>query len=194
MITNLRKTPIVGGDTFLMEWGSTLPDPVTFYIYLNGRLVDVTTRASYVVAPVPKENVHFFVEDDINVIPVLGYPGFFVIPFDAVEGAKFYRVSQFIDDAFVPLVDIKEDGSQSYTYQTQHLDDDTTYRFLITPFSGETGDSLNVGNDGTPFEITALMVRRPDAQNNEDSYDGGTGVHTITQVAEVTIGGAGGGT
>ena len=158
--------------SFLVGFTSTLSSP-TFYVYLDGTLIETTQRAQSVINVEP--NVQFILEvlDSPTDTPVVVYPSRWWLNWGPSSGAvDHYRVEEFVSAAWVLRAKVPHSGRSAYRWLTRHLEDVTTHQFRIVPVGTN-------GNQGTAATITGLMVRQPDVPVVEQTnYDQGT--RTIT--------------
>lgn len=162
-----------GPTTWYFEWTSDAAPPISYRIFIDGVLVETTTRASRVVMAIGG-SIGFEVLDDLS-DPIEVHPGglLFTIQTD-VDVAK-YRIEQFVDAAWVTRRTFINVGESYFSHLTPVLADDTTHLFRIMPVNA-------AGIDGTPKEISAHVVRIPDVPDIEYTRDSGTGVVTVSEV------------
>lgn len=169
-IQNLTRIQ-TGPYTFRFTYGSTLTSP-TYYRYINGELVDSTTAEFFEVTIEPGETIQFSVFDDPDDVPPTAYCGRVRLQWRTVDGATEYLIQHYEGGAWVTKGTVEdEQGATDLSYLTGMQDDDTVHQFQIVP----------VGvNEGTPRTISILVVRHPDAPDASYSYNGLTGVVTVT--------------
>jgi hypothetical protein len=154
-------------------YSSDLGGTPTFYIYLNGSLIEVTTRTTKRIQIEADREFQLEILDNANTAPQTAYPDYAIITWEPVDNAIKYRIDQWVASAWVELATVADMGQNTFEYTTQKLADVTTHLFQITPI-----DSGGIEGAVRPFSV--LMVRRPDRPVVTYVYDNGTNKITAT--------------
>lgn len=162
--------PVQVGNSYLINWSSDLPSPVTYRVWINGVDMGTTQATAWTVQPGDQIQV----SDDPDASAILTLPRAAVLQWLKSTGSPdHYRVDEYIDSAWIERIRIKHAADLPYyQFKTRDLEDDTLHQFRVTPVSAG-------GQDGTARTYSFLMVRRPDAPELSYSYDNETGIVTI---------------
>lgn len=172
MAVSITKTERVGPNGWRVSWSSDLVSPV-FYVYQDGRLVDVTTAASGTFNVPAGESLVLEVLDDPNIKPEAAFPGKLTLGWYPVPDTKAYRIDEYLSGEWKEQKRISETGQGFYQWKTRWLEDSQTHQFRIVPIGTN-------GNAGTPLTFSVLMVRHPDPPDVNFSYSADTQTVTIS--------------
>lgn len=153
--------------SFLVKFTSDQTPPVTFSIYLSGNLVSTITSstgsgsASFTVG----SNESPFLEVlDYSGLPHPAFPGKFSLHWREWAGASEYLVQQYIGSTWTTVATVPDSpNSESYTYTTGWLSDETTYQFQVIAVDA-------AGNQGTPLGFTFTEIRNPNPPSVSYAY------------------------
>ncbi len=171
MVT-IEKPIRIGPRTVKLKYSSSLEDP-TFYIYLDGALIAETTATEYILAVDPDQHYVVEVLDDANADPIQIFPGKARLGWFFVENTQYYRIDEYIVDAWVERMKMPENGGYM-KWESRFLKDCQIHLFRITPVGTD-------GNEGTAREFSVLIVRNPDSPDVGFAYSESTNKATITE-------------
>lgn len=162
--------------TFRLVFSSDRPRPVTFRIYDEGVLAETieseTGTGEYIRTVYPGESPYLEVIDRADQIASLAFPSNMTLAWVASEGAQSYRIDELVSAVWTTRGTVTA-GPPSFTWLTRRLEDVTTHSFRVIPLDVNS-------NEGDPLELTALMVRIPDAPDVSITYSSGTQTLTVT--------------
>ena len=161
-ITSLTQRQIDAA-TFRVEWESDLSEP-TFYVYVNGRLVEETRRSYTIIGVTPGEPVRIEVFDNPNTAPEEWFPGRFVLGWDAVAGAESYQIQESDGSTWETQGTVQDTGASYYTWRSRVLPDGLEAVFRVRARSAG-------GNAGTAREAFGVMVRTPSPPDVSMEWD-----------------------
>lgn len=173
MTVTINNPQRLSEDTYLLSWSSTETDPA-YYIYRDGELIDTTFAETYAVTIEEGESPVFEILDDVDAVPIPGYPARQEICWLPATSAESYRIDEYVDSAWVQRDSVPDDGSPFFSWTTRPLEDVTTHLFRVTPVGAN-------GNDGTSKTYSIAMVRCPDPPDVTITYDDETGTLTIDE-------------
>jgi hypothetical protein len=163
----------LGPTTILFQWSSTLSEP-TYYVYLDGNLIDVTTRTYRVIDLAPYESVQIEVTDDPEETPADAWPGRLILSWYPVTNALKYQIREYSDGEWTDRATVIARGEAIFRWTTPPLADVTQHQWRVVP----VGDNNLEGN---PLEYDVYMVRRPTPPDLALTYDDQTGVVTVSE-------------
>lgn len=172
MAVTVNKPVQIDDRSWSLTWSSTLSDP-TYYIYVDGELIDTTTAESKIFSV---ENGASLVVDILDVAtgtPGTAFPGRFTIGWNAVSGADVYLIDEYVASVWTNRAEIKETGRGYYLWRSRFLEDVTTHQFRVRA----KGNNQNIG---TALSLTRLMVRHPDPPDQNFSYSNSTKKVTVS--------------
>lgn len=170
MITITEQTNL-GGGAWRVAWTSDVPDAV-FRIYQDGLLIETSTRTSRVFGVPTGESLLVEILDDPDDQPMSAYPGKLAIAWTHAPGAAQYLIYEYVAGDWVLRGAVADSGAGAYRWESRFLEDSTVHAFRVLPVSA-------IGNAGDPLEISALMVRHPDAPDYQLTYSPDTGTVLI---------------
>jgi hypothetical protein len=142
----------------LWTYSSDLGGTPEYYLYVDGILVERTTRPWKQITLTPGEQVQFEVLDDGATLPQAAHPGRLTLAWyaDPDAPAERYRLDEYTDGEWVAgQVAIPAVGQTYFRMVTRYLEDNTTHQLRVVPVASN-------GEEGTPWLVTVKMVRRPD--------------------------------
>jgi len=173
MAVTIEKPIRIGPRAALLKYSSDLGGAPTFYIYVDGILVAQTTATEFTLAVNPDETYVVEILDDADAEPMQRFPGKARLGWFFVEGVDYYRVDEYIGDAWVERIRMP-DNDGYMKWESRFLEDGQIHLFRITPVG--TDD-----NEGTAKEFSVLIVRRPDSPDVNFSHSTETQKLTITE-------------
>ena len=156
-----------------ITWESSLGDP-TYYIYINGKLFEITDNESMIVTAAmgePDENISIDIFDSEDDSPDRCYPGKLTINWEGSDDVDYYSIKKCVAEEWIEQARIYDHGEKHFSWLSDFLDDVTVHTFQIVPIGTN-------GNTGTEAQLTCLMVRYPDIPDKSFSYSDDT--HKIT--------------
>jgi len=151
---------------WLFEWDGGSAE--TFYIWLNGVLLDTVVGGEYDSAEPGYDNVPPPLEiiDDGSYSEAENdlYPPFATLQWKAVDEADAYLIERYSAGSWTTVGTISETRAGYYWYRTAVLEDQTQEQFRIS-----TTDSK--GNSGTPITFTFELTRNPSPPDVEYEID-----------------------
>lgn len=163
----------IGPNLWRFDWLSDEETP-TYYVYIDGRLAQTTTKTWMQITIDAGEYVQVDVFDDADTVPDPAYPARAYVTWDGDSNAAYYRIDQYVDSAWTQVGKVRESGQSNYRWLTAALDDDTEHTFRVVPLGAND-------LEGLPREITIFMIRRPDAPSVAYTYSAVTGKITIAE-------------
>lgn len=157
----------------MFEWESDQASP-TYYLYIDARLAETTTRTWKQLDVARGEVIQFDVFDESVSQPDPAYPSRALIAWDAVTDAVSYRIDQYVDSTWSELVLLRDTGATYYRYLTAVLDDDTSYLFRVVPIAEN-----NI--EGIAREVSLFMIRRPNPPDVTYAYNATSATITIDE-------------
>jgi len=159
--------------TFKVTWVSSLTTP-TYYVYLDGVLVETIERTWTFVNIPPGETLDFQVYDDSATIPDEAYSGRFVFNwYNQDTDIVSFEVAIYQSGSYTVLDSIPVSSLEHYyQYKSSYLSNETEYQFRITPIGYNQAR-------GVPVYIAQTMVRLPDPPDASYSYDVGSQILTV---------------
>ena len=158
--------------TFKVEWVSSLTSP-TYYVYLDSVLVETIERSWTFVNVPPGETLDFQVFDSSSNAPDEAFAGRFVFSWYNQDTVIVnFEVAMYQSGSYVVLDTVQVTSLEHYyQYKSAYLNNETEYKFRITPIG------LNQAR-GVPVYITQTLVRRPDPPKASYTYD--VGLQSLT--------------
>lgn len=136
----------------------------TFYIWLNGKYVTSTTETSYDVTVSPSGMVVIDVEGDSATVPT--FPsGIAVFQWDTEDSTVQYRVSKYVDAAWVLKQVLPVSAAPVMQYRTELLAEGETHTYKIEGVDAS-------GEICTARSLSVKPVRYPDPANLTAEYLG----------------------
>ena len=172
MTVTINKPIRSGQNKWTLKYSSDELDPV-FYIYINGLLVAQTNQTDYDVPANVGENIIVEIFDDANAIPTEVFAGKIRLGWFSVEDTEYYRIDEYIDDAWVEVKRYPENNAY-LLFESRFLEDCQVHQFRVTPVGSN-------GNEGDPKTFSVLVVRHPDTPEVSYEYSSGTAKVTITE-------------
>lgn len=170
MVT-IESTLQLSDRSFRVKYSSDLSDP-EFYIYLDGRLVTITTQTEYVIGVNPGENYVLEILDDSVEVATQIFPGKIRLGWFFCEGCDYFLIDEYVSGSWQQRMRIKDSGGY-LSFISRFLEDGQSHRFRIVPVGTN-------GNTGQIKEFVVLMVRYPDEPDVDFEFDSQTGKITIT--------------
>ncbi len=155
----------IGGGAWRLEWASDQAGP-TYRLYRDGALLARTTATSWIVPAGPEVYDVFDAEPDR---PPSAFPGYLALTWHAPAGGGVdrYRIEQWDGTAWIARGEVRQDERTYYRWTSGTLADDATHAFRVV--------AVGAGGNAAPAaELSALMVRHPDAPAATWSYADGT--------------------
>jgi hypothetical protein len=155
MVTGLIETAM-GSGSVMFRWDAEAPGTL-FYLYLNGVLIEVTTRNWKQLDLAPGETVVFTVSDDAGELIPIGAPNRANLNWAEAgdEITAKYEVSECIDEVWTARGTIWDLGESWFRWISRVLEDGVEHRFRVTACDAD-------GLPGQARDVTMLMVRAPD--------------------------------
>lgn len=172
MSVTINNVTVTGLNSVLIEYESTESTP-TFYIYLDGNLIDITKETEYELGININENYILEILDSLSVPPMQVFPGKIKLNWFSSTDVNYYKVEEYIVDTWVTFKRINDNGGY-LEFDSRFLEDSQNHIFRILPLGTN-------GNEGTAKQFTILCVRHPDIPDVSYSYDNGTAKITITE-------------
>lgn len=175
MTVHFTQSYPIGEEGWHYEWISTESEP-TYYEYVDGVLMNVSTSTTRDLWLAPGEVVQFEVLDSPSVMPQPAYPSRAWLSWyaDTLEPAASYRIEELIDAEWVTAGTVFPGVGQTYfTWLSRVLEDDNVHHFRIVPVAFNK-------EEGLPLRLVVPMVRRPDPPAWSGTYDDNTGNLTVT--------------
>jgi hypothetical protein len=149
--------------------------PVTLRIYVGGvwvgRIRSPDGYGEFDLQVGPGEEPIVEVLDRDCQIPAVAFPGRLDVHWRGDAAADHYRVEQFVSSVWTLQDTLPESGKGAYTWRSAWLEDETSHQFRVIAVDG---------NPGTAAEVSALMVRHPDAPRVAIAWNGpGTATFTV---------------
>jgi len=173
MTVTINEPSNLGGGQWLVEWSSSLGANATFWIYLNGLLMEADSPTTSMLVVLDGANAINL--DVLDVEPSVDdpiYPDRARFAWYAVDGAVSYRVEEYVDAAWTERKTFGSEGADFFAYESRVLEDATTHQFRVVPIGADA-------NEGTPLTYSVLMVRRPDPPVVSYTYSDDDGKVTI---------------
>lgn len=171
---------------FIDSWSSDLGGTPTFFVYLDGELVNTTESTSmrFYAAPgtesgEPGEQPMIQVLDAAGE-PTYAAPGRFWLSWYPDADAEYYLVEEAPKGVFSEIKRVTESGLGFYRCLTRWLWDGYDGQFRVTPVDA-------AGNAGAALVFVVTQVRHPDVPKVSYSYDPDTAKVTILQVGDEGI-------
>jgi len=155
------------------SWSSGLEDP-TFWVYVDGDLMAVTTETSYSFYGTAGESYVLEVFDIEDHTPTTIPGGKAHFGWYSVANAQEYRIEQLVAGEWVDLLHILEDGSGFYSWRSAKLADGVLHSFRVR---GVVDNAYL----GSVLETSVFIVRFPDPPAASYAYSAGTGAITISE-------------
>lgn len=182
-ITSLTR---IDARTVRVTWSSTLGGAATFYVWLDGRLIDATRSLSRLFTLPADRSPVIEVFDSASDTPSVntsawgGVEGagrvrlaWYVAPGANTGGS--YRVEEYVGGSWVTRETVKDTDAGYYAWTSRVLADGETHQFRVRSIAaGSSG-----ANVGSPVSVSVLMVRVPDVPAVAMTYDEDTGDLTI---------------
>jgi hypothetical protein len=171
--------PIQRIDTtlFLLAFSSDQPTPVSFRVYREGTEIQTfdsdTGSGSVNLSIGSGESPFVEVLDSDCQNPSIAFPGKLTLNWLAVSGSSSYLVQEFVSSVWKTRQTIVDDGSGVFTWLSGWLTDVANHDFRIVPVDA-------FGNQGTPLEFAAVMVRHPDSPAPKVAYSNSTHKFTLS--------------
>lgn len=172
--------------SFVDSWSSDLGGTPTFFVYLDGELINTTKSTSmrFYAAPgtesgEPGEQPMIQVLDAAGE-PTYAAPGRFWLSWYPDSDAEYYLVEEAPQGVFSEVKRVTESGLGFYRCLTRWLSDGYDGQFRVTPVDA-------AGNAGTALVFVVTQVRHPDVPKVSYSYDPVTAKVTILQVGDEGI-------
>lgn len=174
MTVSISAPVPVGSDSYRVAWASDLPGSVRFYLYQDGVFLRETTETDAVFRVAPGEQLVIEIFDDPADEPEAAHPGRITLWWYPVANTVHYRIEEYASPWWVQRAIVQASGQSSYRWQSRFLEDCQVHHFRVVPVGSN-------GNDGTPLELSALVVRIPDVPAVNYSYWPPTGAVTLTE-------------
>jgi hypothetical protein len=171
MVT-IEKIIVTGQYSTLIKYSSTIEN-ATFYIYLDGRLIATSLQKEISIGVNLDESYVVEILDDINEIPMQVFPGKARLFWFSSEDTDYYKVDEYITDAWVTRAQIRDNGGYM-SLESRFLEDGISHQFRIIPVGTN-------GNEGAAKEFAVLCVRHPDVPAVSYDYDSENQTITIEE-------------
>ncbi len=172
MSVKINNVTVTGLNSVLIEYESTESSP-TYYIYLDGNLIDITESAEYELGVNINENYILEILDSADESPMQVFPGKIRLNWFASDDVKYYFVDEYINESWKTRKRLNDNGGYM-EFESRFLEDSQNHTFRITPVG------IN-GNEGQAKQFTTLCVRHPDVPDVSYSYDDETAKITISE-------------
>lgn len=161
-------------DYYAFDWYTWKYDSEpTFYVYINGTLVSITTATSQLVTVRPGTYAVVEVFDDALDAPSEQWPDNVLLSWTGLPDVAHYRVEQYISSTWTEVDKVYPNVKESYLYRSASLADVTTHQFRVIAV-GANGEESNART------WSILMVRRPDTPELDYAYDDETNTVTLS--------------
>jgi hypothetical protein len=145
------------------------------YQYVDGILVESSTRTWRQMDVLPGQTASFFVTDDANEVPGVGLPAYAIVTWDESgddETAR-YEVEQYIGGAWLLTGTVMDVGEPWFRWVSGVLEDGAEVEIRVKAVDGH-------GVPGAVMEVSVLMVRVPDRLDVSAIWNDETGVATVS--------------
>jgi len=158
-ITDIITTGIF---STLIKYSSDLETP-TFYIYLDGNLIDQTAQTEYKLSVNLDESSIIEILDDPEEKPIEIFPNKIKLNFFCSQETSYYKIDEYIESEWLTRQKIK-DNSGYMSFESRFLEDCQSHIFRIIPVGTD-------GNEGESRQFTVLCCRYPDVPAVDYEYE-----------------------
>ncbi len=173
MTVTISEPAYIAPGQWLVEWTTDLGAGTTYWIYLDGMLLEADSPTTSMVVVLDGSNALELEVLDVEPLetdPV--YPNRARFAWYGVTGAVEYRVEEYVSAAWTERKTFASEDADFFAFESRVLEDATTHQFRVIPIGADT-------NEGTALTFSVLMVRRPDPPVVSYTYASGTGKVTI---------------
>ena len=202
MSVTINQPQQIGFRSWLVSWSSDRDNPV-FYIYQDGKVIDVTTMTQKVFSVDEGESLNIEIidgradavnlrcDDDPDLhcdddpylrcdgsyalFKITTYPGRLTLHWYASTDTLYYKIEEYVSAEWIERAQVYDLGEGYFSWKTRPLEDSEIHQFKITPI-GENN------NEGTPKTFSCVMVRNPDEPDVGYSYGDDTKKVTISEI------------
>ena len=147
--------------TLVVEYSTDGDGP--FYIWRDGRFIATTYLETWTFHVASGEYPVLDIMDE-DADPATAYPGKMLLFWWAGTVVDYYRVDEYVSEAWVERAKIYETSKPCYQWETRWLEDVTYHQFRIVPVRTN-------GNAGTATTRRFFMVRHPDTPAVTATWD-----------------------
>lgn len=170
MTVTFQEPSIVDVVTVRLKFTSDQATPVTFRVYVMGRLVTIFVAddgyGEFDLNVAEDEQPYVQILDDEVSREDYAYPGQVTLAWQAKAGATSYRIEEYVSAVWTERYTVVARGEGAFTYLTRWLEDAVSYQWRIIPIGAN-------GNDGSPLTFAFTFVRHPDVPDVTYPIDSG---------------------